>query len=205
MSLLVHAGTCPTAAASAMRARPCGVACASATTFSHCSVALFTSLGMLTMGSEEPGASSVLRVNAMSRRVFQNEREPASAPQCGRAPANRSGYFCATPAATSAPSEVAPDDRPLRRTELRGEDTEHLGLVVDRLVDVPLGDVAAGAGAGDTAGVEPLRVVGVEPVGVEIDEDGAVPRLRLHQIVSRPVGEGSLDANRIELALLPAR
>ena len=89
-----------------MRARPCGVAWAAATAVCQSSPARFTSAGTLTIGNDDDGASSVFSVNIMSSRVFQNDRLPASAPHCGMAATNRSGYFWATPAATSAPSEL---------------------------------------------------------------------------------------------------
>ena len=97
-------GVSASAAASAIRARPAGVACAWAAAVSAiprlaCGLVMFTTCSPLA------GASNCWKANAESSAVFQVATPPDSTPHIGSAAVNRLGYRWVSPAVMMPPSE----------------------------------------------------------------------------------------------------
>ena len=86
-----YAGSWPIAAASAMRARPSGVACASASRARQASTDPFTSAGMSTTGREPSGSSRFESTKTVSSFWFHCETEPDRPPHIETTPSISDG------------------------------------------------------------------------------------------------------------------
>ncbi|WP_199790945.1 hypothetical protein [Streptomyces sp. FXJ7.023] len=98
-------GSWPIAAASAIRARPAGVACAEASADLQLAVARSVSAGISVTGSALSGKSRFFSVKTVSSFWFHCPTAPPRPPQKGTAASKASGWTCATPADTKPPIE----------------------------------------------------------------------------------------------------
>ena len=101
----LQCGNCASAAASATRARPCGVLTASSSTrFTRAELAASSSTRTRRMS--DPGARSVRNAKAPSRAVFSMPSEPETEPQSESAPWIAASSRSASATLASPPIEV---------------------------------------------------------------------------------------------------